>query len=152
RGIKLQRIQARNSHLRAGNRNLRLGKDAIRFASTETRLCLADADLISVLVCIIRVKVKLFPTPVSTEGESNRTSRHVKQVGRISVTIDRCQRRLRQVSDLCTSKQDRWNIVRIRRLRETGKRIIRNGRPDKLRRIWIKNRVVRIHDAIKTRS
>ena len=32
-----------------------------------------------------------------------------------------------------------------------GKRIIRNCRPDKIRRIRIKNRVVRIHDAIETR-
>ena len=85
---------------------MRLGKNTISFASTETRLCLADADLISVLVCIIRVKIKLFPTPVSAEGESNRPGRHLKQVGRVSVKVRRGQRRLRQVPEPCSCKQD----------------------------------------------
>ena len=114
-------------------------------------LTMADTNLIAGFVRIIRVKIKLFPTPVTAEGESNRPGRHLKQVGRVNVKVRRGQRRLRQVPDVCTSKRDRGKVARKRRLRETGKRIIRNCRPDKVRRIRIKNRVVRIHDAIKTR-
>src|SRR5262249_42262093 len=106
RGVKLQQIRARNSHLRAGNRDLCLGKDAIRFAPTKSWFSDTDSNLIAGFVLIIRIKIKLLPTPVTAEGEPNRTSRHVKQVGRVNVKVDRGQRRLRQVFDVCTGKQD----------------------------------------------
>src|SRR5262249_22531843 len=122
RGIELHRIRSRNAHLGAGNRDLRLGKDAIRFAPAKVCLCLPDANLIAVLVLIIGVKIKLLPAPVSARSESNRSSRHFKQVGRVNVKVRRCQRRLRQVPDLCTSKQDRGNVGRKSRLVETRKR------------------------------
>ena len=60
---------------------------------------MADTNLIAGLVCIIRVKIILFPPPVTAEGESNRPSRHVKQIGRVNVKVRRGQRRLRQVPD-----------------------------------------------------
>src|SRR6476659_2923715 len=78
RGIKLQGIRSRNAHLRAGNRDLRLGKDAIRFAPAKTWFGDADTNLIAGFVRIIRVKIKLFPTPVAAEGESNRPRRQLK--------------------------------------------------------------------------